>query len=48
VDIPLVGRIPSLPELPANTRALLEIGDIDLIDLNFDARFVSVVEVTPA
>jgi exoribonuclease-2 len=48
VDIPLVSRIPSLPELPPNTRATLEIGEIDLLDLNFDARFVAAVEATPA
>ncbi len=48
VEIPLVGRIPSLPELPPGTRARLEIGDIDLLDLNFDARFVSAVEVAAA
>jgi exoribonuclease-2 len=46
--IPLVSRIPSLPELPPNTRAILEIGEVDLLDLNFDARFVSVIEATPA
>jgi exoribonuclease-2 len=46
-EIPLVGRIPSLPELPPNTRAILEIGDIDLLDLNFNARFISVIEATP-
>lgn len=47
VDIPLVSRIPSLPELPPNTRATLEIGDVDLLDLNFDARFVATVESLP-
>ncbi len=46
--IPLVSRISSLPELPPNTRALLETGEIDLLDLNFNARFISVVEATPA
>jgi hypothetical protein len=44
-DIPLVGRISSLPELPPNTRVTLEIGDIDLLDLNFDARYQASVEV---
>ena len=44
VDIPLVGRIPSLPELPPNTRVALEIGGIDLLDLNFNARFISAIE----
>ncbi len=42
--IPLVGRIPSLPELPPNTRVTLEIGDLDLLDLNFQARFVCSIE----
>ena len=44
-DIPLVGRISSLPELPPGTRVTLEIGDIDLLDLNFDARYQASVEV---
>ena len=44
-NIPLVGRIPSLPELPANTLVTLEIGDIDLLDLNFDAKYLTNVEV---
>ena len=44
VDIPLVGRIPSLPETPPNTRVVLEIGEIDLLDLNFNARFISAIE----
>lgn len=43
-DIPLVGRIPSLPELLPNTRVMLEIGDIDLLELNFSARFISIIE----
>jgi len=46
-DIPLVGRIPSIPELPANTKVMLEMGTIDLLDLNFEARYVAQVE-TPA
>ena len=44
VDIPLVGRIPSLPELPPNTRVMLEIVGADLLDLNFNARFISAIE----
>ncbi|MBI3903532.1 MAG: RNB domain-containing ribonuclease [Nitrosomonadales bacterium] len=43
-QIPLFGRIPSLPELPPNTRVMLEIVGTDLLDLNFNARFISVVE----
>lgn len=47
-DIPLVGRIPSLPELPPNSHVILEIGEIDLLDLNFNSRFISVVETISA
>ena len=37
-DIPLVGRISALPETPPNTQVMLEIGAIDLLDLNFEAH----------
>ena len=44
-DIPLVFRVPSLPEaLPANTRVQLAIGEIDLIDLDVQTRFVQTIE----
>ena len=39
--IPLVGRFPSIPELPANTMVTLELENIDLLELTFNARFVS-------
>jgi exoribonuclease-2 len=39
--IPLVGRFPSIPELPANTMVTLEVGEIDLLELTFNARFLS-------
>ncbi len=42
--IPLWGRIPSLPELPPFTRVVLAVGDIDLLDLEFKARYVSTME----
>jgi len=42
--VPLVGRVPSLPELPPGSRVTLGLGDIDLLDLNFNARFVAVAE----
>ncbi len=42
--IPLYGRVPSLPELPPYTRVVVEISDIDLLDLEFKARYVSTVE----
>jgi exoribonuclease-2 len=43
-DIPLVFRVPSLPELPVNTRVQIVIGEIDLLDLNVHARFSGIVE----
>jgi exoribonuclease-2 len=46
-DMPLVGRVPSIPELPANTQVMLEMCNIDLLDLNFEARYIAQVE-TPA
>ena len=39
--VPLVGRFPSIPVLPANTMVTLEMGEIDLLDLSFNALFVS-------
>ena len=45
VDIPLVGRVPSLPETPPNTRVTLEMGEIDLLDLNFNAKYLAGMEV---
>ncbi len=44
-DIPLTFRVPSLPEaLPANTRVQLAIGEIDLLDLSVQTRFVKTIE----
>jgi exoribonuclease-2 len=43
-DIPLVFKVPSLPELPANTAVKLAIGGIDLLDLDVRARFVATME----
>lgn len=43
-DIPLVLRVPSLPESPANTRVQLALGAIDLLDLDVQARFVAAPE----
>ncbi len=47
-DIPLIFRAPSLPELPVNTRVQLAVGEIDLLDLNIQTRFVATVEETTA
>ena len=44
--IPLYGRIPSLPELPPYTRVTLEIGAIDLLDIEFKARYITTEEAT--
>jgi exoribonuclease-2 len=44
-DIPLIGRISSLPETPPNTKVTLEIVSVDLLDLNFDARYQANVEI---
>ena len=43
-SIPLIFRAPSLPELPANTRVQLAIGEIDLLDLNVQTRFAGTLE----
>jgi exoribonuclease-2 len=43
-NIPLVFKVPSLPELPANTRVQLAIGEIDLLDLNLQTRFIATIE----
>jgi exoribonuclease-2 len=42
--IPLIFRAPSLPDLPANTRVQLAIGEIDLLDLEVQTRFVAKLE----
>jgi exoribonuclease-2 len=42
-DIPLVGRISSLPELPPNSKVMLTVGEPDLLDLAFNARYLSTV-----
>jgi hypothetical protein len=45
IDIPLIFKVPSLPELPANTQVQLAIGEIDLLDLDVQTRFVAKLEV---
>jgi exoribonuclease-2 len=45
IDIPLIFKVPSLPELPANTLVQLAIGEIDLLDLDVQTRFVAKLEV---
>ena len=48
-NIPLIFKVPSLPELPANTRVQLAIGEIDLLDLHVQTRFVATItEEEPA
>lgn len=43
-NIPLVFKVPSLPELSPNTPVKLSLGEIDLIDLNIHANFVGKLE----
>lgn len=43
-NIPLVFKVPSLPELPTNTRVQLAIVEIDLLDLNLQTRFIAAIE----
>jgi exoribonuclease-2 len=43
-NIPLVFKVPSLPELTANTRVQLAIGEIDLLDLNLQTRYIATIE----
>lgn len=38
--LPLVARVPSLPEVPAGSEVELEISRIDLLDLTFSAKFL--------
>ena len=42
--IPLYARIHSLPELAPSTRVLLEIDKIDLLDMEFKARYIATEE----
>ena len=42
-DIPLVSRISSMPETPANSRVILAVEAPDLLDLTFNARYVSTI-----
>jgi exoribonuclease II len=44
--IPLIVRVPSLPEFPANSRVLLAVGEVDLLDLNLQTRYVATIEDT--
>jgi exoribonuclease-2 len=38
--LPLVTRVPSLPDMPPETYIELEISGIDLLELTFNARFL--------
>ncbi len=46
--LPLAGRVPSIPELPASTMVTLEMGEIDLLELSFNARYISAAIPAPA
>jgi exoribonuclease-2 len=38
-ELPLVARVPSVPQLKSGAQVVLEISDLDLIDLTFHAEF---------
>jgi len=42
-NIPLVSRIPSMPETAPNSRVILAVEVPDLLDLTFNARYVSTI-----
>jgi len=44
IDIPLIFKVHSLPELPANTRVQLSVTSVDLLDLDIGTRFVAKME----
>ncbi len=46
-NLPLVGRVPSLPDLPSDSPVMLEIGAIDLLSLNFEARYLAPAQDLP-
>ncbi len=43
-DIPLVCRVPSMPQLPAGTIVELGVSDIDLIELTLHCEYISTAE----
>jgi exoribonuclease-2 len=43
--LPLVARVASLPELPPETNIEVEISNIDLLELTFNAKFLHKQEV---
>jgi exoribonuclease-2 len=45
-NMPLVFKVPSLPELPAGSRVRLAVVAIDLLDLNLQSRFIAPIEDT--
>ena len=50
--LPYVTRVPSLPELPVGTQVVLEIGEVDLLDVElactFQRKLVADDDVTPS
>ena len=47
-DLPLVARVPSVPQVKSGTQVVLDLSKIDLLDLSFHAEFVSTVEQAAA
>ncbi len=44
LDIPLIFKVPTVPETPPNTTVRLVITGLDLLELNVQARFIEVME----
>jgi len=43
-ELPLVARVPSVPQVKSGTQVALEISKIDLLDLSFHAEFQRICE----
>ena len=43
-NLPLVARVPSLPELPPGARVTVEVGDIDLLDKTLACTWLATLE----
>ena len=43
-ELPLVARVPSVPQVRSGTPVVLDISKVDLLDLSFHAEFVSIAE----
>jgi exoribonuclease-2 len=47
-ELPLVARVPSVPQVKPGTQVVLDLSRIDLLDLSFHAEFQRIVEPATA